>query len=63
MAAEAAVLLLPPFIEGSQFIVRTGDQALKWILDWKESSGRFVRWQLCIVELELDIVHCAGIVY
>lgn len=63
LAVVWAVWLLRPYIEESEFTVRTDHQALKWTLDLKERSGRLERWQLVLMKLESDYQHHAGFVY
>lgn len=63
LARVGAVLLLRSFIEGGRFTVRTDHQALKGILHREGSSGRLARFRLRPMELEMNIVHGAGIVH
>lgn len=58
-----AKLEMRPYIGGSWFTVWTDHQALRWILGLEESSGRFLRLLLTLMETAFDIVHRAGIVH
>ena len=60
LAVVWAVLMLRPYVEGTHFVVRTDHQALKWILDLKESTGRLARWRLRLMEFDFEVVHKPG---
>lgn len=55
------MLLLRPYLEGSQLTICTDQVAHKLILDLADATGVFANWQIRLFEHELDIVHSAGI--
>lgn len=61
LAVVWAVLLLQPYREGSQIIVRTDHDALKLILNLMDSTGKLERWQLRLSELKFDHAQLEGI--
>jgi len=54
------VLSLRHFLEGNVFTVRTDHQALRWICNTTDSSGRLMRWRLRLSEFTFDVVYKAG---
>lgn len=48
--------MLIPYLEGSHFIVRTDHQALRWILDLKDTIGLLARWRFKLAEFSFEIV-------
>lgn len=56
-----AVKLSCPYREGKLFTVCANHDSLKWILNLVDGIGMFARWRLRKLEVELDIVHSAGI--
>jgi len=54
------VLSLRLFLEGNVFTVRTDHQALRWICNTTDSSGRLMRWRLRLAEFTFDVVYKAG---
>lgn len=57
LAVVRAVMLLLPYLGRSHFTIRADRQARRWILDLMESTGRFARWGLQLIELKFEIVH------
>ena len=56
-----ACLLLRPYIELQRFTVITDHEALKWLLTYKESTERFARWRLRLLEYYVDVQYRKGI--
>lgn len=54
------VLLLCPYVESSRFVVRTVHQAFRWILHFKESTGRLASWRLRLMEFDFKVQHGPG---
>lgn len=61
LAVVWAVLILRPYLEGSRFTIRTDHQALKWLMNLSDASGRLQRWRLRLQPFEYDIVHRPGV--
>ena len=55
-----ACLLLLPYIELQRFTVVTDHEVLKWLVTYKESTGRFERWRLRLLEYDFEIQYCKG---
>jgi len=55
-----AVLNLRHFLDGRRFLIRTDQQALSWIYSTTDSSGRLMRWRLCLSEYQYDMVDKPG---
>jgi len=60
LGVEWAVLELRHFLDGQQFLIRTDHQALSWIHSTTDSSGRLMRWRLCLSEYTFDMVYKPG---
>ena len=58
-----AVTTLRHYIQGETFTVRTGHDALRWIMKLTESSGRLMPWRPRLSELDFKIQHRFGIVH
>lgn len=56
-----AVLRLRPYLEGVSFTFRTDHEALRWILNMADLTGKLARWRLSLSELEFDVFHRFGI--
>ena len=54
---------LQPYVEGTNFTVRTGHDALRWLMSLTESSGRLKRWRLRLAEYEITIQYRPGRVH
>lgn len=52
--------MLRAYLEGLYILIRTEDQALKWALNLKPSTGRSARWRLRLKELNFEIVQQPG---
>lgn len=61
LALIRVVLRLKPYLEWCLFMIQGGDDAIKWIINLKESTGRLARWPLRLSEFELDEAYYAGI--
>lgn len=61
LAVIWAVLILRSYLKGSRFTIRTDHQALRWILNMSDATGKMEIWRLRLSELELDVVHRAGV--
>jgi hypothetical protein len=61
LAVVWATLLLRPYLEGTSFTVRSDQVALKWLLSFKDPSGRLARWRLRLAEFDFTIQYRPGI--
>ena len=52
LAIVWATLTLRPYLEGTRFLIRTDHDALKWLLNLTDASGRLQRWKLRLQEFE-----------
>lgn len=52
-----AVLPLCSIVAGSPYNIRTNYQWSRWILDLIKSAYRLARWQLHILEFDVDVQH------
>lgn len=56
-----SVLLLRPYLEGTQFIIQTDHESLWWILDLADATEKLARRRLRLSELNYDVVHRAEV--
>lgn len=49
-----------PYLEGYRFVAITDHQALKWLLQLKEPSGRLARWILELQQYDFEIRYRKG---
>ena len=58
-----AITSLRPYIEVTHLTVRTDHDALRWLMNLRESSGRLTRWRLRLAEFDFTIEHRPGRVH
>lgn len=49
-----------PYVERTHFTVTTDHNALKWLHDLQEPTGRLARWALEMQQWDVEIVHTKG---
>jgi RNase H-like domain found in reverse transcriptase len=54
-------LILRPYLEGVAFTVRSDQVALRWLLSFKDPSGRLARWRLRLADFYFIIQYRPGI--
>ena len=55
-----AVRTLRPYVQGTNFTVRTDHDTLRWLISLTESSGRLTRWRLRLAEYDFTIQYRLG---
>ena len=61
LAVVWGVLILRPYLLGTQFTVRTDQHALRWLLNLTNVSGRLARWRLRLAEYEFEVEYRPGV--
>lgn len=61
LAIIRAVTLYRPYLEETRFKIQTDYEAFRWILTTAWETEKQARWCLRLSELEIDIVHGAGV--
>lgn len=57
VAVAWAVFLLSLYLRGTQPVIRTNHQNLRWILDLKKWTRRLACWRLRLIEFDFEITH------
>ena len=52
-----SILTLRPYLYGSAFNRRTDHEALRWVLNLADSSGRLARWRLRLAEYDYEVQY------
>ena len=60
LAVVAGVKYFQPYVYGKKFIVYTDHNAVRWLMNIKEPTGRLARWALLLQQYDFEIVHRAG---
>lgn len=63
LAVVWVIMPFRPSIEEGLLAVRTVHQEFKCILYWKESSNALAACKVCVMQIELDILHLGGNIY
>jgi hypothetical protein len=48
------------YLQGQEFLVRTDNAALKWLMGKANLKGRLARWVMCLQTFQFTIEHCSG---
>ena len=62
-AVVCAVRTLRPYVEGTNFTVRTDHDALRWLMSLTESSGILTQWRPRLAEYDFTIQYRPGRVH
>lgn len=55
------MLLIRPYLEGQRFSVPTDYNALRWLLNVNNATGRLARWRLRSTEFDFNVQYRSGI--
>ena len=58
-----SITSLRPYIEVLKFTVRTGHDALRWLMTISESSCRLMRWRIRLSEFDFTVKYHTGLVH
>ena len=61
LAEVWSILTLRPYLYGGAFNLRTDHEALRWVLNLANSSGRLVRWRLRLEEYDYEVEYRPGV--
>ena len=50
-----SILTLRPYLYGSALNLLTDHEALRWVLNLADRSGRFARWSLRLAEYDYEV--------
>ncbi|BHF72263.1 hypothetical protein SprV_0401532700 [Sparganum proliferum] len=48
------------YLAGKRFILRTDQQALRWLENFKDPTGQLARWQADLLDYSYTVIHRAG---
>lgn len=60
LAVVAGIKYFQPYVYGRKFIVYTDHNAVRWLMNIREPTGRLARWALQLQQFDFEIVHRAG---
>ena len=63
LAVVWSVTKLRPYIEMTKFTVRTDHNALRWLMNIDDPTGRLIRWRLRLSEFDYTIAYRPGRVH
>ena len=61
LAVVWSILTLRPYLYGNTFNLRTDHEALRWVLNLADSSGRLARWRLRLAEYDYEVQYRPGV--
>ena len=61
LAVVWSILALRRYLYGSPFNLRTDYEALRWVLNLADSSGRLASWRLRLAEYDYDVQYRPGV--
>ena len=60
LAAVAGVKYFQPYLYGRKFTIYTDHNAVRWLMNIREPTGRLARWALLLQQYDFEIVHRSG---
>eukprot|EP00171_Calliarthron_tuberculosum_P013936 IDg13936t1 len=60
LAIVFAIKICRPYIQGTKFTIYTDHQALRWLMEITDPSGRLMRWRLRLAEYDFDVWYKKG---
>ena len=60
LAVVAGIKYFQPYIYGRRFTVHTDHNAVRWLMNIKEPTGRLARWAVLLQQYDFNIVHRSG---
>jgi RNase H-like domain found in reverse transcriptase len=63
LAIVWAVTHLRPYLEGTEFTVRTHHRALRWVMNLSDAQGRLARWRLRLAEFTFKVEYHPGVAH
>lgn len=61
LAVIWAAPLLRPYIKGTNFIIWTDQQALRWIRNRADATCKLARWHLRLTEIDIELIQRADV--
>jgi RNase H-like domain found in reverse transcriptase len=63
LAIVLEVTHLRPYLEGTEFTVRTDHHALRWVMNLSDAQGHLARWRLRLAEFTVKVEYHPGIAH
>ena len=60
LAAVAGVKYFQPYLYSRKFTIYTDHNAVRWLMNIREPTGRLARWALLLQQYDFEIVHRSG---
>ena len=60
LAIVWSISMLRPYLEVTEFVIRTDHDPLKWLLNLSDPTGRLGRWRLRLSEFNFTVEYCPG---
>jgi len=60
LAAVACVKYFQPYLYGRKFTIHTDHNAVRWLMNIREPTGRLARWALLLQQYDFEISHRSG---
>ena len=60
LAVVAGIKYFQPYVYGRRFTVHTDHNAVRWLMNIKEPTGRLARWAVLLQQYDFNIVHRSG---
>ena len=60
LAVVAGIKYFQPYVYGRKFTVHTDHNAVRWLMNIREPTGRLARWAVLLQQYDFEIVHRSG---